>query len=333
MKFLLAISVAVALCASAAARPLQIYFVDVEGGQATLVVSPSGQALLVDTGFPGERDAARIAAAAKDAGVRRIDDVVITHYHRDHVGGAPDLVRRIPVETFVDHGPNQEDTDNIRALYAAYQTLLQVAKHRVVRPGDRISPGDLDVVVVASAGEHIASALPGGGQPNSSCDNEPAAPADATENARSVGLVISYGKFRVVDLGDLTRLRERELVCPENLIGPVSLYLTDHHGLDLSNDPALVHALHPRVAVMNNGPHKGGNPAAWQTVHDSPGLQDLWQLHYALDSDRQHNVAEDKIANLQEQCSGNWLKVTAKSDGSFSVFNSRTRKSVAYKGQ
>jgi len=112
-------------------------------------------------------------------------------------------------------------------------------------------------------------------------------------------------------------------VCPKNLIGSVDLYLTTHHGLFQSNAKVIVNALHPRVAIMNNGPHKGGSPEAWETVHNSPGLEDLWQLHSALDSDKEHNVAESLIANLAESCEGKYIQVTANLDGSFTVLNSR----------
>ncbi len=315
-----------------ASKPLQIYFVDVEGGQATLLVSPSGQSMLIDTGWPGfnGRDANRIADAAKAAGVTHIDYVLITHYHRDHVGGAPQLVARMPVRTFVDHGANEEDTEDVRPYYAAYQALLAKAKHLVVKPGDRIPVKGLDVVVLTAAGKHIASALPGAGQPNPLCANEPEAPADPTENARSVGMLITFGKFRFIDLGDLTKQKERELACPNNLVGTVDLYLTTHHGLDQSNLRALVHALHPRVAIMNNGAHKGGKPEAWQVVHDSPGLADMWQLHTALDAGADHNVAEQFIANPEEKCEGRWIQVTAQPDGSFTVMNARNAFSRTY---
>src|SRR5947207_1833125 len=319
-------------CLAKTHRPLYIYFIDVEGGQATLLVSPSGQSMLVDTGWPGfdNRDADRIAAAAKLAGINQIDYVVITHYHRDHIGGVPQLADKMKVGTFVDHGPNREDSNETRDLAAAYDKVLPRAKHLVVKPGDQIPVKGLNVQVLTADGEHIRAPLKGAGQPNPLCATEPEAPVDNTENARSLGTLITYGKFRFIDLGDLTKRKEKDLVCPNNLIGTVDLYLTSHHGLDQSNAKVIVDALHPRVAIMNNGAHKGGKPEAWKTVHDSPGLQDLWQVHYAEDAGKDSNVSDDFIANLNGT-EGAYLKVSAQPDGSFTVWNSRNQYSKNYK--
>lgn len=315
-----------AAAAGRIAKPLQIYFVDVEGGQATLVVSPSGQSLLIDTGWPGEngRDADRIVAAAHDAGIKRIDYVLITHHHRDHVGGVPQLVERIKVGTFVDHGPNLEDSDVTREDYAAYQKAIVGHPHIVGKPGIGLPLKGLEVHLLTGAGDLIDSPLPGAGTANSYCNSEPAPEADPTENARSLGSIIRYGNFRFLDLGDLTKKKELGLACPNNLIGTVDLFLVTHHGANLSNTKSLVWAVHPRVAIFDNGPHKGGSSEAWQTVHDSPGIEDVWQLHYAMDSDKDHNVAADRIANLAENGDGKYIKVEASPDGTFTVINSRT---------
>ncbi len=306
------------------AKVLQIYAIDVEGGQATLIVSPAGQSLLIDTGWPGfnGRDADRIVAAA--AGVKRIDYVLITHHHRDHVGGVPQLVERIKVSTFVDHGPNLEDSDVTREDYAAYQKAIVGHSHIVGTPGMGLPLKGLEVQFLSAAGDLIQTPLPGAGTANPYCASGPAAEDDLTENARSLGLMIRYGNFRFLDLGDLTKKKEAELVCPNNLIGTVDLFLVSHHGADLSNSKALVWAVHPRVAIFDNGPHKGGSREAWQTVHDSPGIEDVWQLHYAMDSDKDHNVAADRIANPAEKCEGMYIKVEASPDGTFRVINSRT---------
>jgi competence protein ComEC len=311
---------------AAAAQPLQIYFVDVEGGQATLVVSPSGQSLLIDAGWPGNegRDADRILAAARQAGLRQIDYLLITHYHRDHVGGVPQLVNGIKVGTFIDHGPNLEDSQVTRVDYAAYEKAIAGHPHVVARPGWKVPIKGIEVQVLSAAGEHITPPLAGEEGANSYCKSEPAPPEDATENARSVGVLITYAKFRFLDLGDLTKKKELELACPNNLVGNVALFLVTHHGNDLSNPKALVWALDPRVAVIDNGARKGASPAAWQIVHDAPGLEDLWQLHYAAESDKEHNVDSDHIANVKENCEGKYLKVTADPDGSFTLINART---------
>jgi competence protein ComEC len=318
---------------SAQTRTLEIYFIDVEGGQSTLLVAPSGQSLLVDTGWPGNnnRDADRISEAVKDAGLTRIDYVVITHYHPDHVGGMPQLIKKVKVGEFIDHGPNQENDEMAPEGYAAYLKNLGKSRHVIAKPGDRIPIQGLHVEILAAAGNRIDKAIAGAGQSNPDCASEPQWPADHTENAASVGLLVTYGTFRFVDLGDLTKDKEIGLVCPKNLIGAADLFLVSHHGMSMSNTKSLLDALRPRVAVMENGASKGDSPEAWQTVRDSPGLQDLWQLHYTASSGADHNVAKDKIANLDDDSDGHYIKVTAQADGTFTVFNSRNKNERTYK--
>lgn len=317
----------------AEARSLEIFFIDVEGGQATLIVSPSGQSMLVDTGWRGfdGRDADRIMQAVKAAKIKQIDYVVITHYHRDHVGGVPQLANRIKIGTFADHGPNTEDSRAVKEDYGDYVKTFQKAEHLVLKPGDKIPLKGVTVQVVASAGEHIASPLSGAGQPNPFCASTPKREPDASENGQSAGFLLTYENFRFLDLGDLTWNKELELMCPNNPIGPVDVYLTSHHGLNQSGSPALVDALHARVAIMNNGAKKGGSPDAWQIVKDAPGLEDFWQLHYALDGGKEHNVPDPFIANVDEHCQGQYLKLTAESNGSFTVYNERNKYQKAYK--
>jgi len=324
---------ALSLCATASnLKSLQIYSIDVEGGQATLIVSPSGQSLLIDTGWPGGegRDADRIMTAAHEAGLKQIDYVLITHYHRDHVGGVPQLVDGIKVGTFVDHGPNMEDSAVTRTDYAAYEKAIAGHPHVIVKPGWALPIKDIEVRVLTAAGDRIASPLPNAGEANPYCSAEPGASEDNSENARSVGVLVTFGNFRFLDLGDLTKKKELELMCPNNLIGTVDLFLVSHHGLDQSNSKALVWALHPRVAIMNNGAHKGGSPAAWKIVHESPGLEDLWQLHYAADSDKDHNVEVDRIANIKDNCEGKYLKVTVEMNVTFTILNGRTGQQKTY---
>jgi len=315
------------------AKLLQIYCIDVEGGQSTLIVDPRGESLLVDTGWAGfnGRDANRILAATAAAGIKRIDYLVITHYHRDHVGGVEQLAARIKIGTFVDHGPNMEDSDSTREGYATYLKVSANSKRIVMRPGGLIPFKGMSVKFLTAAGAEITAPLPGAGQPNPYCASEPQAVTDPGENARSLGMLITYGKFRFIDLGDLTKQKEIQLVCPNNLIGTADLYLVTHHGYDLSNSRAIVDALHPRVAIMDNGPHKGDAPAAWQIVHDSPGLEDLWQLHYGMDAGADHNVADQFIANLGDKDdAANYIEVTAATDGTFTVINSRNNYEKVY---
>jgi competence protein ComEC len=319
--------------AQTAPTHLRIYSIDVEGGQSTLLVSPSGASMLVDSGWPGNngRDADRVQAAMRDAGITRIDHLLVTHYHMDHVGGVPELVKRVPIGEFIDHGENREDSDVTRHDFGAYLKAISGKPRRIVHPGDTIDLPGLRVVVLTADGEHIR-AIPGIlPQHNPYCAAEPTAEPDPSENARSVGILVTYGRFRFLDLGDLTKAKEIALVCPDNPIPPIDLYLVTHHGMNLSNARAIVDAIHPRVAIMNNGAHKAGMPEAWQTVHESPGMQDLYMLHTAEGSDAAHNSPEALIANPKGgSTDGAWFKVMANADASFSVTNSRTGQTKTY---
>ncbi len=317
---------------AAAKSTLDIYFVDVEGGQATLLVTPKKESLLVDAGWPGfsNRDADRIAAAAKKAGLSKIDYVMVTHYHLDHVGGVEQLAATIPVGTFVDHGKNTETGKAADELSASYEKAMAKSKRLVLKAGDRIPIKDLDITAVSARGEAVASNLTGGGAPNPLCAASPKKQVDPSENARSLGIHVRFGKFRFLDLGDLTWNKELELVCPNNRLGPVDLYLTTHHGMDASGPAAIVHSIAPRVAIMNNGAKKGGAVPAWQVIKASPGLEDLWQVHFALGGGKANNVAEEMIANVDEACKGFGLMVSAQKSGAFSVTNERNGKTKQY---
>lgn len=316
-----------------AAKNLEIYFIDVEGGQSTLFVAPSGESLLIDTGWPGNnsRDANRIAAAAKHAGVKTINFLLITHFHMDHVGGVPQLCEKMPVRTFIDHGEDVEHDQQAKELYAAYAEYRAKGQHILAKPGMTIPVKGLEVQVLTADGDEIENALAGAGQPNPLCANAPLRAPDPTENARSVGTLITFDKFRILDLGDLTWNKEHQLMCPNNKIGAVDLYVVSHHGSELSGSPALVHAIHPRVAIMDNGARKGGSAEAWQTIHSSPGLEDIWQLHYAIAGGKDNNTPDTFIANLDEQGDkGNWIHVTVHPDGSFQVNNQRNKYTKDY---
>ncbi len=324
--------VSVAGFAAGAKSTLDIYFIDVEGGQATLLVTPKKESLLVDAGWPGfnNRDADRIIAAAKKAGLEKIDYLMITHYHRDHVGGVEQLAAKFPVGTFVDHGKNMETGQAADELSASYEKAMAKSKHLVLKPGDHIPIKELDIVAVSSNGDLLDKSLPGGGKANPLCAGTPKKDADPSENARSLGIYVRYGKFRFVDLGDLTWNKELELVCPNNRLGAVDVYLTTHHGMDASGSAGIVHAFAPRVAIMNNGAKKGGTPVAWRAIKSSPGLEDLWQVHFALAGGKEANVGEEMIANMDETCKGFGLMVSAEKSGAFSVTNERNGKSKRY---
>jgi competence protein ComEC len=314
---------------------LRIYFVDVEGGQATLFVTPAGQSLLIDTGWNGNngRDADRIVAAAKRAGISKIDYVLITHFHEDHVGGAPQLAERIPIGTFIDHGENRETTDAPTVQnWQAYQKLLATGKYKrmTAKPGDTLPIKGIAATVLSADGAVIDHPLPGAGEENPGCKNAETATPDTTENRRSLGTLIAFGKLRILDLGDLTKDKEMELVCPNNRIGHVDIYVVSHHGWYQSNSAVFLNAIAPRVAIMDNGAKKGGTPSAWDIIEKSPRLEDLWQLHFSEEGGAAHNVAAEFIANPQGPDAGNDLELTAWPDGHFEVFNSRTQKTKQY---
>jgi beta-lactamase superfamily II metal-dependent hydrolase len=319
--------------AGAAKNALDVYFIDVEGGQATLYVAPSGESMLVDAGWPGfnGRDAERIEKAAKDAGLKQIDYLLVTHYHTDHVGGVPQLAERMKIKNFVDHGASVESGKNADALMKSYLEFRDKANHIEVKPGDKVPIKGLDVSILTAAGNRITAPLVRGGAANPMCGAFTPKAEDKTENARSVGNIVEFANVRIINLGDLTWNKEQELVCPQNLVGTVDIYLTTHHGMNASNPDTIVHALRPRVAIMNNGAKKGGSPDAWQIIRKSPGLEDIWQLHFALAGGAESNSPDSFIANPDPNCQGRWIKLSVQKDGTFTVTNSRNKYSKTYK--
>lgn len=286
---------------AAPSRPAQVYIVDTEGGKATLWISPTGQSLLIDSGNPGPRDLDRIMAAVNDAGLKQIDFLLSTHYHVDHIGGMQELVKRIPVGHFIDHGPSVEQREQVQGFQAAYADLYGKGKHTVVKPGDKVPIAGLDWRIVTAAGRVLKTALPGGGKPNPACAGvEPKQSSPTDENAMSVGSVITLGQFRAIDLGDLVWAKEYELMCPNNPVGAVDVFFVTHHGLDQSNTPALVHGVRPRVAIMQNGTRKGAGAEAMPTMRRSPGLEDIWQLHWSYNAGIEQNSAGVFIANVDD---------------------------------
>jgi beta-lactamase superfamily II metal-dependent hydrolase len=322
------ISLALALCLAVGAldgaATLDIYFIDVEGGQATLIATPSGQSLLIDTGFAGNggRDAARIVAAAKDAGVTRIEYLLITHFHPDHDGGVVELARQIPIGTFIDHGGFDPTTvgqmsAGVMDAYNAYVEVRKRGKHLEPRVGDRLPLKGLDLTFVASAKQTIDRAVSGASTPNTACTPETPPAGDQHENPRSTGFHLRFGEFRFIDLGDLTGPPLYALVCPNNTLGGIDAYLVPHHGGRDVAHPSLVAALRPRVAIVNNGQTKGGSAETFAMLGSAAGLEDVWQLHRSANAGVQ-NVDEARIANLDET-TGHWLKLRASTDGSFSL--------------
>jgi len=338
----LVFAAAFGLAQSGPAPALRIFVIDVEGGGATLVVSPSGQSILIDSGSPGpaaQRDSARIADAMHAAGLTKIDYLFTTHYDSDHVGGAPAANAVAHFDRFFDHGemdPKWEQNRGIEDRYAAYLAIAR-GKRTIVNPGDTIPFGDAQIDVVSSHGAVISKAINGGGQPNPYCKDAETKPPNTTENSQTTGVLISYRRFTFLDVGDLTWDKEMDLACPVNKLGRISLLLATHHGFfgDQSGAGALLWAIQPQVVIANNGPRKGMAPPAFDRIQKVKGLEGLWQSHLALASDAAHNASADQIANEEasDDCKGRAIRVDAHADGSFTVRNTRNDVSKTYRGR
>jgi competence protein ComEC len=335
----------------AQSKPLDIYWVDVEGGAATLIVSPSGESFLIDTGWMvGDRDAKRVYAAAQLAGLKRIDYLLISHFHADHVGGLAALSKMMPIGKFYDHGDTIEKENQ---QWLDSYTTASAGKRTIVKPGDEIPVKGLGVRVVASDQKVLAKPVNGGG-PNPLCATAEQKAPIGLENQRVAGVLVSYGKFKYLNLIDLDWEKEMELACPVNKLGMVTVYQTSRHGaFDGAGAPAFLGAIKPQVVVVNNGPRKGMGQVdkgvqsttppgiqaapyekvAYLRLAKIPGIEGIWQEHLSLlDSDPTHNTSPDMIANLEEtaDCKGNWIKASVQPDGKFTVTNSRNGFSKTY---
>jgi beta-lactamase superfamily II metal-dependent hydrolase len=324
-----------------AAPALRIYVIDVEGGGATLVVAPSGQSMLIDAGSGGAaaaRDSSRIADAMKAAGLTKIDYLFTTHYDGDHVGGAPAANQIAHFERFFDHGeidPKWEQNNGWEARYKDYLAIA-AGKRTILKAGDQVPLKGVRVDVVASAGQVISKPINHGGQPNPFC-KDAEYKVNKTENSQSTGVVVSFGKFSFLDVGDLTWDKEMDLACPNNKLGKISLMLATHHGFfaDMSGAPAFLWGVQPQVVIANNGPRKGMAASAYDKIEKVQGIEGLWQSHLALASDKEHNTSEDMIANLEAtpDCKGNWIRVDVQSNGSYTVTNGRNNFSKTYQAR
>jgi L-ascorbate metabolism protein UlaG (beta-lactamase superfamily) len=336
----------------AQSKNLDIYWIDVEGGAATLLIAPSGESLLYDAGYgppnaTNDRDAKRIVAAAQAAGLKKIDYFVLSHYHADHVGRLPALAKMIPIGRYFDHGDTVEDVD--RPRLDLYKQVAGSAR-TTVKPGDSIPLKGIKAEVVSSDGQFIAKAINGGG-PNALCaPAERKAPAPP-ENGRNVGMLFTFGKFTFLDLADLDWASEMALTCPVNKVGTVTIWQTDRHGnLFGAGAPAMLGAIKPQVIVVNNGPRKGLGQVdtavqsltrpgyqetaasyAYEKIARLPGVEGIWQGHIAL-ADPDHNTSRDQIANFEEtaDCKGNWIRASIAPDGKFTITNGRNGFSKRY---
>jgi competence protein ComEC len=334
-----ALLMVVGLRPGSAAQTLDFYFIDVEGGQSTLIVTPAGESLLVDTGYGGAggRDSTRILAAARAAGIKAIDYLLMTHFHPDHDGGVVELSRQMPIKTFFDHGDLVRSPEALAesrwpgtlAAYEAYVAARAKGKHVEPKPGDRLPLKGVEAFWVSSAAATLGRPVAGAGQANAACG--PAAPPaqEKLENPRSTGFHLRFGQFRFVDLGDLSGAPLFALVCPKSILGPIDLYLVPHHGGADTSYPAAYAAVTPRVAIVNNGATKGGSPEVFAALRKVAGLEDAWQLHRSQNAGAE-NFADERIANLDES-TAHWIKASASEDGTFTVTNGRTGATRTYK--
>ena len=306
---------------NAAERGLGISFIDTEGGAATLIVTPAGESVLIDCGNPGSRDAERIHKAAKQMGVTQIDHMVITHWHSDHYGGIARLSKLLPIKNYYDHGiPEalEEDKKGFETLIEPYKQA-SAGKSKTLTPGDTIplkQASDSRIVrmlCVCGSGKVIADA------PNAPInpiarDHKPK-PDDPSDNARSLGFLVTFGDFGFLDLGDLTWNIEYMLVHPSDKIGPVDVYQVTHHGLDISNNPVLINTVKPRVAICNNGARKGGAAFVIATLRRVEGIEAIYQLHKNVTVGEAENTDVAFIANKEEKCQGEPIVLSVAADG------------------
>ena len=318
-----------------AADAVDIYWIDVEGGASTLIVTQAGQSVLMDAGYTGfdGRDAGRIERVIKqEAGLEKLDYFLTSHFHGDHVGGLGELAKRIPIGTFVDHGDSVEkDSERGRPVWETYLSIVG-EKRRTMKPGEKLPLDGVEVTIVAAHSEFLKGPLPGGAR-NALCRSFEMQSEDKGENGKSLGYHLRTGDFDFVNLGDLSWNYQYELACPVNLLGKVDVFQATHHGVRNDVLPQQMWAMEPAVAVMNNGPTKGAGVEAVETVLKSPGLEDFWQLHRAVNNDAEHNADERLTANLGgvEGCEGHWIRLRLDGDGAYTLTNSRNDFSKRYR--
>jgi competence protein ComEC len=319
------------LLAAAEPHGLDIYFIDTEGGAATLILTPAGESILIDSGNPGDRDAHRIAAAAHDAGITQIDHYITTHWHSDHVGGAGPLSKLIPIKAHYGHAiPSPLPEDISAPLIDAWKGLEGEPQFLVAGDVFKLSGqrGAADVRLKVLAANGLVLGEKDGAPQVTTCeDGNKAREQDTTDNARSLALLLTYGRFDLFAGGDLTWNVEHKLTCPKPLVPRVDVYLADHHGLDLSNNPALVSALSPEVAIVNNGARKGAEPATMKTLLSQVGEVGVFQLHRNLQPNAL-NTDPARIANPDEICGGSYIRLRVDRHGEHYTVEVPSRETV-----
>ena len=310
---------------------LDFYWVDSEGGGSTLIVTPSNESVLIDTGNPGARDSGRIIAAARAAGLSKIDHVLITHWHTDHFGGAAEVAQQIPFGTIHQRAIPDGDPDGRKQ--STFQVQIKPFRD-IAAKREPLKAGVAIPLKASSGGPKIELRCLGADQtfvePTAAqrqranplaASATPKAP-DPSDNANSAVFLLSFGPFRFFDGGDLTWNLESKLVAPHNLAGVVDVYQTNHHGLEVSNNPVLVQSLEPTVVVMNNGPKKGGQPGAFAAIRSAKSVQALYQVHKSFNVPEQENAAHEFTANHDNltgpdaaKCPANIIKMSVAPDG------------------
>ncbi|MGD9723727.1 MAG: ComEC/Rec2 family competence protein [Pirellulales bacterium] len=297
---------------------LDIYWIDVEGGAATLLVSPLGESVLIDTGNPGHRDPDRIVqTAVREAGLRALDHVIITHYHVDHFGGVAMLATMLPIKHLHDNGLFESIVERPDQSYLD----AKVGQRSVISPGDVLPlanapAGDaarLEVRCIGTRQEYMDA--PANAPPTAGCAEAPPKPVDNSDNANSVVTLVSFGEFQFFDAGDLTWNLEKKLVCPANRIGVVDVYQAGHHGMDASNNPLLIRALEPTVAVINNGATKGCDPNMFAALSETKSVEAIYQVHRNLRPNDAANTQDEYIANAEKDCKAGMIKLSVDPSG------------------